>query len=154
MELDILWMPTDNLRINAALGLLDAEYKEFLYGADQIDLSGQVLQNAPETTANLGLQYTAQIQHLELSTSIQYKYVSKKWDGNIVNSPRSEVQPTNLVDVNVDLSDPNSNWSLGIWAMNITDERYISNSFVAAGVVGLVDYQPPRTYGMTLSLRF
>ena len=71
-----------------------------------------------------------------------------------MNSPRSEVQPTNLVDVNIDLSDPNSNWSLGIWAMNLMDERYISNSFVAAGVVGLVDYQPPRTYGITLSLSF
>jgi iron complex outermembrane recepter protein len=154
LEVDLLWMPTNSLRINASLGLLNAEYTDFVYGADKLDLSGQTLQNSPETTANLGLEYTAQIQSLELRSSIQYKYVSKKWDGNIVNSPRSEVQPTNLVDVNIDLSDPNSNWSLGIWAMNLMDERYISNSFVAAGVVGLVDYQPPRTYGMTLSLSF
>lgn len=154
LEVDLLWMPTNSLRINASLGLLNAEYKDFVYGADNLDLAGQTLQNSPETTANLGLEYTAQIQSLELRSSIQYKYVSKKWDGNIVNSPRSEVQPTNLVDVNIDLSDPNSNWSLGIWAMNLMDERYISNSFVAAGVVGLVDYQPPRTYGITLSLSF
>ena len=152
MELDLLWVPNENLRINASLGILDAEYKEFLYGADQLNLSGQTLQNAPETTANIGFQYTAQTDSLEIRSSIQYKYVSKKWDGNIVNSPRSEVQPTDLIDVNIDISAPGSNWSLGLWAMNIMDERYISNSFVAAGVVGLVDYQDPRTVGITLSL--
>jgi iron complex outermembrane receptor protein len=150
--MDLLWLPNDKLTINASLGLLDAEYKEFIYGADAIDLSGEVLQNAPETTANIGFQYIAQTDNLEIKTSLQYKYVSKKWDGNIINSPRSEVQPTNLVDLNINISAPGSNWSLGLWAMNLMDERYISNSFVAAGVVGLIDYQDPRTLGITLRL--
>jgi len=152
LEMDLLWLPNDKLTINASLGLLDAEYKEFIYGADAIDLSGEVLQNAPETTANIGFQYIAQTDNLEIKTSLQYKYVSKKWDGNIINSPRSEVQPTNLVDLNINISAPGSNWSLGLWAMNLMDERYISNSFVAAGVVGLIDYQDPRTLGITLRL--
>ena len=152
MEIDALWVPSDSLRINASVGFLDAEYKEFLYGADAIDLAGQVLQNAPETTANVGLQYIARTAGLEIKSSVQYKYVSKKYTGSIVNSLRSEIQPTDLVDVNIDISAPGSNWSLGIWAMNVMDERYVSNTFVAAGVVGLVDYQDPRTFGVTLTL--
>jgi len=154
MEIDALWVPSENLRINASVGLLDAEYKEFLYGADQIDLAGQVLQNAPETTANIGFQYITRTAGLEIKSSVQYKYVSKKYTGSIVNSLRSEIQATDLVDVNIDISALGSNWSLGIWAMNVMDERYISNTFVAAGVVGLVDYQDPRTTGVTLTLQF
>ncbi len=154
IEIDMLWALTDSLRLNAAIGTLDATYKEFIFGADQLDLSGDDLQNAPKLTANAGLEYLGRINDFEIRSNAQYRYVAKKYNGTIVNTIRSEIQPTHFVDLYLTIKPIQSNWTLGFWAKNIMDNRYLSNSFVAAGVVGLIDYQDPRTYGVTLSMDF
>ncbi|MYF09468.1 MAG: TonB-dependent receptor [Gammaproteobacteria bacterium] len=43
-------------------------------------------------------------------------------------------------------------WSIGLWAQNLFDERYIDSVFDAPGVFGLVAYQDPRTYGVSLKV--
>ncbi len=42
-----------------------------------------------------------------------------------------------------------SGWSVGLFARNLFDERYISSVFDAPEVIGLIDYQDPRTYGIS-----
>ena len=115
-----------------------------------VSLDGEDLQNAPEWTANTGFEHVAYAGKFEIVTNLQYKYVAKKYNTNLQNTPRSEVQPTHLVDLNIDLSPRDANWTVGLWARNLFDNRYISSVFDAPGVIGLIDYQDPRTYGISL----
>ena len=155
LELEIMALPSEWLSLNAAVGYLDAEYDEFVtfnpgLGVDQ-DLSGNVLQNAPKWTINLGFDARFLIgDAAEVSVNFQYKHTSKKFNTSLFNTPRSEIQPTHIADLNVDFSPIGGKWSVGLWARNLFDERYIDSVFDAPGVFGLVNYQDPRTYGVSI----
>ncbi len=157
LELEILAVPSEWLTLNASVGYLDAEYEEFdtfnpVLAVDQ-DLSGNVLQNAPKWTANLGFDANFVVADAaEVSVNFQYKYTSKKYNTSLFNTPRSEIQPTHLADLNVDFSPIGGKWSVGLWARNLFDERYIDSVFDAPGVFGLVNYQDPRTYGVSVKV--
>ena len=154
IEIDAVWLPIENFAVNASIGYLNAEYTDFPFvdptTGNIVPLDGEDLQNAPEWTANTGFEHVAYAGEFEIVTNLQYKYVAKKYNTNLQNTPRSEVQPTHLVDLNIDLSPRDANWTVGLWARNLFDNRYISSVFDAPGVIGLIDYQDPRTYGISL----
>ncbi len=52
----------------------------------------------------------------------------------------------------MDFSPLGGKWSVGLWARNLFDERYIDSVFDAPGVFGLVNYQDPRTYGVSVKV--
>ncbi len=154
VELEVLAIPTEWLSLNAAVGYLDAEYEDFITldaTGTEFDLSGNVLQNAPKWTVNLGFDARFPVGNsAEVSVNLQYKYTSKKFNTSLFNTPRSEIQPTHIADLNIDYSPYQGQWSVGLWARNLFDNRYIDSVFDAPGVFGLVNYQDPRTYGVSL----
>ena len=153
LELEILALPSEWLSLNAAIGYLDAEYEEFMTPdatGSLFDLSGEDLQNAPKWTVNLGFDAHFMLADRgELSVNFQYKYTGKKFNTSLFNTARAEIQPTHLADLNIDFSPFGQPWSIGLWARNLFDERYIDSVFDAPGVFGLVAYQDPRTYGLS-----
>ena len=154
LEFDAIAAPTKNLTLSLSLGYLDAVYSDFPFvdpaTTSVIQLSGTRLQNSPKFTVTAGLQHAFQAGSFDVTSSLRYKFVDKKYNNNLRNTPRSEVQPTHLVDLNIDAVPNGRRWSIGLWAKNIFDQRYISSVFDAPGVIGLVDYQEPRTFGVTL----
>jgi len=156
-EGEIVAVPVDGLTLNASFGYLSAKYSEFNYfdgGTGQFrDLSGFALQNSPKWTANIGAEYAFLIGDYELRTNVQYKYVSKKYNTKLDNTARSEIQPTHTVDANMDFGPVDGPWSVGVWARNLFDNRYIASVFDAPGTLGLVNYADPRTYGVTVKLK-
>lgn len=158
-EVEIIAVPLDWLTLNAALGYLDATFSNFItfnpgLGVD-VDNSGNVLQNAPKWTINMGFDADFMLGNfVEMSINMQYKYVSKKFNTSLFNVPRAEIQGTHIVDLNVDFTPPDGEWTLGIWARNLFDNRYIDSVFDAPGVFGLVNYQDPRTYGVSVKANF
>ena len=156
VEIEILALPTEWLSLNAAIGYLDATYVDFMTpdaAGTLTDLSGEDLQNAPKWTVNLGFDAHFMIaDHGELSVNFQYKHTGRKYNTSLFNTARAEIQPTNLADLNVDYSPTGQPWSVGLWAQNLFDERYIDSVFDAPGVFGLVAYQDPRTYGVSFSV--
>ncbi len=158
IEAEIIAVPVEGLTLNASLGYLVATYTDFPYvdagalgGFKQ--LAGYTLQNSPKWTANLGAEYVFLIGDFEVKTNVQYKYVSKKYNVKLDNTPRSEIQPTHVVDLNLDVGPEGGAWSVGFWARNLFDERYISSVYDAPGVFGLVNYADPRTLGVTVKVK-
>jgi len=159
VEIEIIAMPTNWLTLNAAVGYLDAKFTDFTTFnpavGGMVDNKGNQMQNAPEWTANLGFVANWAISNaLEMTVNGQYKYVSKKFNTSLFNTPRSEIQPTHIIDLNVNVGPSDGQWTLGIWARNLLDNRYIDSVFDAPGTFALVNYQDPRTYGMNMSVNF
>ena len=157
IELEFFAAPSSNLRINGSLTFLEAEYDDFPYtNADgsSTNLSGYRLQNAPEITANLGFDYSWSTANGEMTLSSIYKYNDEKFNTSLLNTPRSTIQETDLIDANLMWTPDSDDWSVNFWVKNLADERYISSVFEAPGVLAIVNFLPPREYGVSFDFNW
>ena len=147
----------ESLTLQAALGYLNAEYDDFVYplpAGGVVDMSGEVLQNAPEWGGNVSATYETSVGSGNLLATLQYRYSDSKYYTNILNTPRSYIQATHFVDANIDWMPASEEWAVSLWARNLADERYVSVAYDSPGYAALVGYYPPREYGVTLKFFF
>lgn len=155
VEFDVEAAPAEGWKVNAAVAYLSAKYTEFPYkdpnlGGETVDRSGYELQDAPKLTASGGVSYTYPIGGGKASIGVQDRYVSKFYDYNVDDTPRSEIQPTNYLDGTLDWTPDNKRWSAGLWVRNMADKHYIASVYDAPGTLGLANYAPPREFGATI----
>ena len=152
-----------NLILKAAVAYLDATYDDFPFvdpnfAADDpgavIQLKGERLQNAPEWSATAGASYDLEVGDGLMNFSVNYRYNSKKYYTNVLNTPRSEIQPIHFVDANISWTPANERWQASLWARNLLDERYVSVAFDSPGALALVGYHPPREWGASFKYNF
>lgn len=156
-EFEATAVPTRGLTFRAALAYLDAKYKRFpflLPSGMTLDLKGQRLQNAPKWTASTNASYEFPIASGTGRINVQYTYSSEKLLTSIVDTARARVQPTNLVNGNLDWSPDGNKFTIGIWGKNLFDNRYLASVFDAPGTLGLANYAPPREFGVSASYKF
>lgn len=158
-EFEATVLPVDALTLSGSIAYLDAKYKEFDYfdvrQSAFIDLTGVPLQNAPEWTATANANYVLDLGSAGTVTSnLQYQFIDAKILNSIPAAPRARVQETHIVNANIEYAPEDSFWSIGAWATNLFDKRYIQSVFDAPGVFGLVNYANPREYGVTAKIRF
>lgn len=153
-EAELSLLATEGLILNGALAYLDAQYENFDYllpSGEVVDLSGERLQNAPKWSANAGFTYAFDLTpDVEARLGANYAYSSEKLLTSIIDTPRARVQPTHLVNANASVKFKDA-YTLGVWATNLLDERYIASVFDAPGTLGLTNYAPPRMYGVKFS---
>ena len=114
---------------------------------------GNKLPYAPDLSFNVGGNYTAPIGDGEMSLNINYNYSGKWFAGpdNILSQGAYS-----LVDGSATYTFPGDQLNIGIWARNITNERY--HAYLAAG--GNPGGQQggiggaPRTYGVKAGYKF
>lgn len=63
-------------------------------------------------------------------------------------------QPTHLVDASLTFNPAGKQWSMGLWARNLLDSRYLSTVYDSPGYGGLAGYAPPRQFGASASYTF
>lgn len=158
-ELEVQAVPVEGLTLRGSLGYLDATYKQFLY-FDPVskiiyDLKGKALQNAPKWAATLGANYTLNLSGgSKVVADVSYQYTSKKYYTAILDTPRSEIQPTHYVDALLTWHAPGDQVQIGLWGKNLLDKRYISTSYDSPGYAAIVGYAPPRQYGASVTYNF
>jgi iron complex outermembrane receptor protein len=157
--------------LNAALGngfgidlfatYLNAEFKEFVNGDYAngfvlTDLSGNVLPNAPEYTAKLGLSYEAETGfgaiHLRGEVYYQDDVYFTEW-----NRTDAFQESYMLLNASADFLFADSAWQASIWGRNLADEEIISNNIITAPLYNSVrvgSLLPPLTFGVSLAYRF
>jgi iron complex outermembrane receptor protein len=158
-ELETTAVPVDGMTLRASLAYLDAKYKEFPYTdavtGQTLDLKGYRLQNAPKWNATFGANFVLPLGNgAELVTDISYAYTSSKYYTAILDTPRSKIQPTHLVDGTVTYRPEGGVWSIGLWATNLLDARYLSTVYDSPGYGGLAGYAPPRQFGVSADFNF
>jgi outer membrane receptor protein involved in Fe transport len=168
IELDGSVRPVTGLTIDYAVAYLDAEYDKFANGACYFgrtptnpaertcDLSGETLPNAPEWRANLGLQFEQPLAGGTGFLRTDWAY-SAEQNVDTALDPRAEQDAYSLLSAR--LGWRNDRYSVTVWGENLTDETVMT----AAGpqtIFGGIDggmqiyLNEPRTYGVTLDVRF
>lgn len=173
-EFEATALPTDGLTLNASVAYLDAKYREFnffnanaqlnpdgspvLDGNGSVvpigfqDLGGYPMQNAPKWNATAGFTYEKDVGPGKVLLHAQYSYTSSRYMVALNDTPRAKIQPTHLVDANLDYSW--DRYTISLWGTNLFDKRYMSSVYDAPGIEGLAAYSPPRRYGMTVRAQF
>jgi len=160
VELDASVLPVQGLTLSASVAYLDARYKKFPFteisviGVTVRDLSGYRLQNSPEWAGSATAKYECAVGPGHVAGSVMYTYTGRKYLTSLIDSPRATIQPTHYVNTSIDWSPSGDNWSLGLWARNLLDKRYLQNVFDAPGTFAFVSYAPPREYGLTVNYNF
>ena len=59
-----------------------------------------------------------------------------------------------LLHASVAWAPNDSSWSVGLWARNLTNEKYLAATTVAAPSFAFGVFGPPREYGLELKVEF
>ena len=156
-ETELTVAPAEGLQFNAAVAYLDAKYRQFNFllpsGATR-SLAGERLQNAPKWSGSLGASYeTPLADWVSARASVNYSFTSEKLLTSILDVPRARVQPQHLANANLDFK-VQDRFTIGVWATNLFDKRYINSVFDAPGTLGLTNYGPPRMFGMSFKAQY
>lgn len=162
IEAEITARPTDRLRIDLSVGLLDATYDSYLTpdplnpGAGPQSLAGNRLPGSSKYTARAGAQYDIPVGNrakVTLSGDAMFS-------GNMFFDPyehRAAYQPSYEI-YNASLSfDSGAGWSVTAWGRNLANKTVISNQLISADFWGyprLTYLRDPRTYGVSLKTTF
>jgi iron complex outermembrane receptor protein len=167
-ELELTYQLSENIEINAAIGLLDAKFDEFPSGGSNgEDLSGNQLPGTSDYTVNLSAQYyyPELIANSALSVSLSYNY-QDDYNTDLDGETDVELADGSVLDIGyiegfgifngaISLEPENSGISLHFWVRNIMDE----DSPIVLGEKSFFGtrrnvYVNPRTYGLTAKYIF
>lgn len=168
LELEATMLPIDDLMVRATFGYIDPKYKEFFdRGVNVAD--NRAFPHLAESTASVSLDWTAwRSASRTLRLIADASYVSEYFtypfaldpgpgENNAYNteSPGRTIVDARMVLSGLRLGDLDA--ELSIWGRNLLDEDD-SSFFIdfGAGLGGMTAayFPEPRTYGITLSVRF
>jgi iron complex outermembrane receptor protein len=181
-ELEIVYLPVENLTLGSALGYTHAEYSDFENGACTVeqkfeqsyientnalglapdlislctqDLTGEQLDNVPEWTISSFAQYEMGLtDNLNATIRLEHNYTDAFFL-DVDLDPNLENDAVNLFNLRMSLANGNEDWELATWVRNLTNEEYFAigqDIPVLGGYIGVA--APERTYGATLRLFF
>ncbi len=164
LELEAMAQFTDQFSATFALGLIDADYTEWLVASTDpvtmqpifVDISdSREFQNTPESTASLRLRYDVPVSSGTLSwlTGISYRDSTHQFE---IPNPLVDQKAFSLVDMSVVWASESGKYEVGIHGRNLGDEEYIAASYdfgvIDNSVIGF--YGPPRTVTATATVNF
>ncbi len=163
MELELKAFATENVVITAGLGFVNATFEKYEGVTDNktrmlVDASGNNIPLAPELTFNVAIQHTVELAGGMLLSRLDYSFIDERYSvGGVVNTDDFLLDSRSLVNARVSYRSPSDTWGIAGWARNLTDDQSLTYkawraAFGTRGVAAM--YQQPRTYGVTLDLRF
>lgn len=150
-ETQLQLTPSENFTLAMAYAYTDAVFDDFV--EDGVDYSGNRISRSPKHKLTLSPAYTRTLANgADLTLAVDYQYTSKIFDDNS-NQPPEVRGATSFVDARIVLDNIGRGMGLSIWGKNLTDERTrtFQGSFLGATFGA---FNPPRTYGVTLSWDF
>ncbi len=163
-EIEAVFRPMRELALNLSLshdtprfddGTVDLQVQRGLWCAPGIcnqngDVSGNALSRAPRTKATAGVDWQA-----ALTDGTDY-FIR----GDLGYQSRQFVEFTNVgwvpsrLLVNTSVGLETDKWNVQLWAKNLLDEQYASNSLFGGGISYVVSFGDRRTYGVTAGFKF
>lgn len=162
LEAEVVVRPTNRLRLDAAISLLDSEYRDYA-SADParpalgiIDISGNQLTQAPDYTINLNASYTLPTEIGDFTLRGEGRWVDRVYFTQF-NLDHVSQPAYSLFNAFLTWQSDTSGLRATAFIRNIANKDVISAGFIGSSLVGsplLGSFEPPRTYGLTLGWTF
>lgn len=155
LELEAGWTINDNIEIYGSAGLLETEYKSFIYETEDgsVSLSGREQAHAPAYQFNVGFNYFIN-DALTFNVSVEGKDEFYFSDSHNEKSESVEL-------LNASLTYAQNDWDVVLWGRNISDENYQTRGFYFGndprdGYTDKAYYQlgEPAVFGLTFNYNF
>lgn len=159
VDLDITYLPLDNLMLTAGFGYVDPVYSDYKNATFYIptangdgnwtttsgDATGNQVAYAEKFSAFLSGNYdiVTTVGDVTLNASVNYH------EGTHFDSQELLVQPSySVIDALAKWTSPDGSWDVKLWGKNLANKKYASALFANTPVMFL-NSAPPRTYGVT-----
>ncbi|HTG63648.1 MAG TPA: TonB-dependent receptor [Sphingomicrobium sp.] len=165
VELETAWTPLKEVLVDAQIGYLDADYKEFDDG--RFPNGSRAFQTpafAPKWTMRFGAQYSFDLGgsgSITLGGQTRYKSNTALAVDNTIIGTTTKIdglfQPGYwLHDARIVWEDAAKHFSVGLYGNNLADKRYKTDGqeFSSIGSIRTVYYGAPRTFTVRLTARY
>jgi iron complex outermembrane receptor protein len=160
VEVEATLLATDSLTFFVNGNLLDAEYDKYLFTVDPpiVDLSGDKLNRAPESSFNVAAQYDWSLGDSGTVSARADYYWQDEMYLRVQNIPRHRVSSYDTVGARLMWTDASERWVVEAFGDNLTDEDNLRGITVSDGLSTgtpntFESYHPPRTYGVRVGYR-
>lgn len=156
-EIEVTAIVTEDLRLRAGVGAVDARYDTFAQcqqplsaGGFVVDCSGNQIIGAPSWTGNVAADYVHALGWADFVARLEYVFESPVYY-EASNSKAFESDSHGLINVRAGLNV--GKYGVMLWAKNLGNDTYIAyaDDRSTIGVLRTTAYGPPRTFGATLS---
>ena len=150
IESDLQIAPTRSLRAWVSGTYLDATYDSFVFAG--VNNSGNKLQRTPQFQVAVGAEASVGTGDWEDALTLRLAY---RYQGRMPWAPENTTweDPYGTLDGRVTFKLPEKNWSVSVFAKNLTDTLYRTNIIVFFRDE-MSSYAPPRTFGLEVSSKF
>ena len=159
-EVEWIWQATPALRVDGAFAMLETEIQkgtiadESLTGAAavQVDVSGNKMRNAPDSSVRLGVEHTFRFPWGDLVPRLDF-YWEDDVHHDLINREYDLQESWTRTDVGITYHSTDDKLLVQLWARNLEDDDIRAN--IRQTVVGaLSSIMPPRTYGVRVGYQF
>lgn len=151
-EFELQWLPVENLFINMGLGLLDAEYKNFIDDLGN-DFSGNKITLAPDVSFNGLAQYDIPVSFGSFTLQVDWSYQDKVFFDALNNDLLSQDDYW-IWNGRIAWTSVSEQWEVAAWGRNLGDEEYLSYAFDLS-FFGFQEQMlgTPRMFGLEVTYR-
>ncbi len=169
-EFELIALPTDNLRIDASLGLLKAEYEQFILPSNlflnppnppparrptNVDVSGNQLINAPNWSGHVGIEYTFGMENFGSLTTRLQGYLTDDIYLRALNLDPFDLQDGySTWDARLMWESPGKRWNAEVFYNNFSDEDVITNLEVTDSGIYFANLNSPAQWGIVFGVNF
>jgi len=149
IELELITLLTQNLRLSTSIGYIDAGYDQLQSGSGFS--VGNDFNNAPELTGNISLSHSYPLDSIgAIDSRVSYTYTDEQYadDNNVIL-----LDSYSIVDASIAYTLPGEKITISLYAKNLTDEEY-TNFALPAPLNTRWGIAPPRRYGLEASYKF
>ena len=161
IEIELNYLLTDNLRLDAQLATQDNKYDKFEWdetpndGIDKVtDFSGLNLPFSPELSWGIGLTYDQDLStNGSLTWNVNANYQDEA-DTSPGNLPRTQMMDFTLINAHVTWRDVEDKYYVTLYGKNLGDEIYRTGANYVGGTWLFTSYGAPMEYGLEAGVRW
>ncbi len=160
LDLEAVWVPTQNVRIDGNVTWLNHYYTSGVLetirdaAPEEVPLGQFDVPFSPTWKAGLNATLDVPLPNGALSVfNVNANYQSKS-ETDVFNAPNSQMESRTLLGANISYMEPNDRWRVTLYGTNLTNREYRISALPVTGLFNFTQYGPPRTYGIELAVNF
>lgn len=150
-ELEFVVRPVEGVQFDGSYAYTDTKFTE--YAVSGLDYTGNRLPRAPKDKLNVGAHFEVPLGNLSARLRADYSWIGDAYF-EASNIPQQLWPSHDNLDARLTVAGPDDRWEVAVWGKNLTNElvpTYLT--YFGPFQQILTPWQPPRTYGVTLTFR-